>query len=226
MQHILSLITSDKSIQEKDIDAYLKEPFQKKFREEVDKLLMQIVLHQNSIYQFPVANVGDKEAMDSAYYKSYLSGHLVFGIQYKNEDYVDEFRPIEHFGDVIIGFINNSTHTTNISLTTDKSKIEFSRIDIPPKSYKSIFNGRILPYSIMPYENIMWSSPFECDITVVYGILRHETRTKLFDYIVMYEELLENNQQKPDIVIKSGYMHNGKYMKTRFDGSQRDVVYL
>jgi hypothetical protein len=36
--------------------------------------------------------------------------------------------------------------------------------------------------------------------------------------------LSENN--KNDIVIKSGYLHRGNYPNLHFDGIQRDIVYL
>jgi hypothetical protein len=56
MQHIFSLINSSKSIDEKDVDIYLKEPYQKKLRDEIDKLLFQIVLNQTHVYKFPIAH--------------------------------------------------------------------------------------------------------------------------------------------------------------------------
>lgn len=232
MQHIFSLITSEKSIDEKDVDAYLKEPFQKKLREEIDKLMFQIVMHQTNVYKIPITyNPAKTSDIDNVYHQAYIYGHLVFGVQQTNEEFIDEYRNLEHYSDMVIGFINNSAHPVYIDLKTDKSKIQFPQMIIPPNSYLPLFNGRMLPYSCIPYEHLMWKSSEECNITIIYGILRYDTRTKLFGHIIMYEELIddkinENNETQPDIVIKSGYMHNGKYSKLRFDGTQRDVVYL
>ena len=227
MQHIFSLITSEKSIEEKDVDAYLKEPFQKKLREEIDKLMFQIVMHQTNVYKIPITyNPTKTSDIDNVYHNAYLYGHLVFGVQYTNEEFIDEYRNFEHYSDMIIGFINNSTHPVYIDMKTDKSKIQFPQMIIPPNSYKPLFNGRMLPYSCIPYEHLMWKSAEECNITIIYGILRYDTRTKLYSHIIMYEELLEPTDENPDIVIKSGYMHNGKYSKLRFDGTQREIVYL
>ena len=234
MQHIFSLINSSKSIDEKDVDIYLKEPYQKKLRDEIDKLLFQIVLNQTHVYKFPVAH--DVKKIDNVYHNAYVSGKLVFGIRQNNDGYIDEYKKVEHYTDVIVGFINNSNHPVYIDLKMEKL-IEFPQMCIEPNSYKPIFNGRVLPYSCIPYEHLMWKSSHECDITIVYGILRIETRNKLYGHIIMYEgfytdfnnidnNLLENTDNKNDLVIKSGYLHRGNYTNLHFDGSSREIVYL
>ena len=229
MQHIFSLINPSKSIDEKDVDSYLKEPYQKKLRDEIDKLLFQIMLNQTNVYKFPIAN--DVKKIDETYHKAYVSGRLVFGIRQNNDGYIDEYKKIEHYTDVILGFINNSTHPVYLDLKMEKLT-EFPQMVIEPNSYKPIFNGRILPYSCIPYEHLMWKTPQECDITIVYGILRLETRNKLYGHIIMYENFynsidnIENNDNKNDVVIKSGYLHRGNYPNLHFDGSYREIIYL
>jgi len=106
MQHIFSLINSSKSIDEKDVDIYLKDPYQKKLRDEIDKLLFQIVLNQTHVYKFPIAH--DVKKIDDVYHNAYVSGKLVFGIRQNNDGYIDEYKKVEHYTDVILGFINNS----------------------------------------------------------------------------------------------------------------------
>ena len=229
MQHIYSLINSSKSIDEKDVDIYLKDPYQKKLRDEIDKLLFQIMLNQTHVYKFPKAH--DVKKIDEVYHKSYVSGRLVFGIRQNNDGYIDEYKKVEHYTDIILGFINNSIHPVYLDLKMEKL-IEFPQMCIEPNSYKPIFNGRILPYSCIPYEHLMWKSSHECDITIVYGILRIETRNKLYGHIIMYEEFythldnIENNNTKNDLVIKSGYLHRGNYPNLHFDGTQREIIYL
>jgi hypothetical protein len=226
MQHIFSLINPSKSIDEKDVDLYLKEPYQKKLREEIDKLMFQIVLNQTNVYKFPIAN--DVKKIDDVYHKAYVSGRLVFGVRQNNDGYIDEYKKIEHYTDVIIGFVNNSSHPLYIDLKMEKLT-EFPQMIIEPNSYKPIFNGRVLPYSCIPYEHLMWKTDNECDITIIYGILRIETRNKLYGHIIMYEKFydnIENDDNKNDIVIKSGYLHKGNYPNLYFDGSFREIIYL
>ena len=37
---------------------------------------------------------------------------------------------------------------------------------------------------------------------------------------------IENNDNKNDVVIKSGYLHRGNYPNLHFDGSYREIIYL